>query len=872
MKKIILFLIAGMLTFNAQVYFTASAEENGIEIYVNPLADSGDGSFEKPFKTLEEAKTAARNIKKSGYPNGGIKIYLRGGNYNLNDTFKLSAEDSGESGAPVTWEAYNNETVNITGGARLKLSEFQIADNSTIDESVRGKVYACNLREKGINGYDTLHITGHAQYYLLKFGLITDGDTVEFGTANPEIIFENDVVGRLAQYPNDGYMTIERVIDPGDRPARWGESEESSLYVPMEERNYPPKPPVFSVNDERVKKWGNAKYAWVKGYWYYDWSDQSMGVEKIDAEQGIIYPSDPSGYSAQAGQRFFIFNLLEELDAPGEWYYDFDTGILYVYPPSTNPESEMMLSFASNNIIEIDGAENIVFKDLNIAGTRDSGIVCTGCKNVDILYCEISNISGEAGIKYSDAENCRVIGCHVYNMGARCISMDGGSRITLKPGNNLIQNCWLHNFGRLLKTYAGGITLAGVGNTARNNLIYDGSHLGIQMSGNDQLVENNDIYSVMKEAADMGAVYTGRNMTARGNVIRNNAIHDLYSDSDAEGKYAVYLDDSQCGYTVENNFMFNIDDRGVFINGGRNNTIRNNIFANITDTSVLISDQARAFNNNKGIFDESYFGLEGIPFEGEAYSKYPNMNNLREDEPLTPKYNVVENNVNYNVPKEITISLHPTAGSTMTTAEMKEKNTLKEGYSTTADPGFLALEQGNYELSLNSKVFEELEGFENISMDKIGLITSRLKENLSQDAVVLKEGTRKTYKNWNRDILGEDILAPFEENGKIYIPLRYICESLDIDVNYENNMIVFNNEGGEIKISGDNSAALIDGESFELEETVKIIEDRAYMNVQDFENLFSRKSLIKDGIIIIAPDDAIKKIDNDMIEDLILRM
>lgn len=328
-------MICAMLLMNMSVY----AENGGKEIYVDPASLGGDGSFEKPFKTLEEARDEVRRIKQAGYPDGGITVYLRGGNYNLNNTFKLTAEDSGEENAPVIWRAYENETPNITGGARLKVGNFQVANHDSIDETVKGRVYSCNLRQMGIDGYDKLHITGHAQHYLLLFGLLTDGDTVDFGTANPEIVFEGDVVGRLAQYPNEGYMTIDRVIDPGDKPARWGESEDSYMYVPMEERHNPPIPPVFSTTDERAKRWGNAKNAWVKGYWFYDWSDQSMGVERVDAEKGIIYPKDPSGYSAKEGQRFFIYNLLEELDMPGEWYYDHETGILYIYPVNTNPEN-----------------------------------------------------------------------------------------------------------------------------------------------------------------------------------------------------------------------------------------------------------------------------------------------------------------------------------------------------------------------------------------------------------------------------------------------------------------------------------------------------------------------------------------------------
>ena len=364
-------------------------------------------------------------------------------------------------------------------------------------------------------------------------------------------------------------------------------------------------------------------------------------------------------------------------------------------------------------------------------------------------------------------------------------------------------------------------------------------------------------------------------MVARGTVIRNNAIHDLKSDSATSvGKWAVYLDDQQCGYTVTENFIFNVSGGGVFVNGGRDNTITNNIFANMETNSVTISDQGRAFTNNNGIFDEAYFGMTGIPFESEAYSKYPHMNNLREDEPLTPKYNIVDKNVNYNVPLELNLSLHPTAGSTMTVSEFKEKNTLNSGFMTSSDPGFLSQEKGNFELSSTSKVYAEVEGFKPISMDKIGLITSRLKENLSKNAVVLKVGERRTYKNWKKELIdnADKEIVPFTENGVTYIPLRYVAEALGYEVGFENGVVNCNNAGTEYQLNHSNNMVSVDGESYETENHLIMKNERTFISVSDFMNIFSESVLEKDGIIVFALEDKIKNIDDDMIKDLNLRM
>ena len=50
--------------------------------YVAPDgADSNAGTFEQPFATLERARDAVRRLKEeSGLPEGGVTVYLRGGN------------------------------------------------------------------------------------------------------------------------------------------------------------------------------------------------------------------------------------------------------------------------------------------------------------------------------------------------------------------------------------------------------------------------------------------------------------------------------------------------------------------------------------------------------------------------------------------------------------------------------------------------------------------------------------------------------------------------------------------------------------------------------------------------------------------------
>jgi hypothetical protein len=62
----------------------------------------------------------------------------------------------------------------------------------------------------------------------------------------------------------------------------------------------------------------------------------------------------------------------------------------------------------------------------------------------------------------------------------------------------------------------------------------------------------------------------------RGNVIGHNYFHDITGPGLC-GAQAVYLDDQSSGSVVTDNIFVNVQ-RAVFIGGGRDNTVRNNLF------------------------------------------------------------------------------------------------------------------------------------------------------------------------------------------------------------------------------------------------------------------------------------------------------
>jgi hypothetical protein len=51
-------------------------------------------------------------------------------------------------------------------------------------------------------------------------------------------------------------------------------------------------------------------------------------VADLDARTRRVTTVQPTSYGYRQGQPFYFFNVLEELDQPGEWFLDRRTGVL----------------------------------------------------------------------------------------------------------------------------------------------------------------------------------------------------------------------------------------------------------------------------------------------------------------------------------------------------------------------------------------------------------------------------------------------------------------------------------------------------------------------------------------------------------------
>lgn len=277
---------------------------------------------------------------------------------------------------------------------------------------------------------------------------------------------------------------------------------------------------------------------------------------------------------------------------------------------------------------------------------RDTAVRVSGGSHVRISNCTIRN-TGQWAARVSGGNWHRVDHCTMYQMGGGGVGLSGGDRRTLTAAHHLADHNHIHHFGRVKRVYQPGITLGGVGNRAAHNSIHDAPHMGVGFSGNDHVIELNEVYNVCYESNDAGAIYTGRNWTMRGTVIRFNYLHDI-SGFEGRGCVGVYLDDMFCGTKIIGNVFYRVT-RAAFIGGGRDCMIANNLFV---DCKPAVHIDARALgwahdHADRWIAEAAEKDtLSGVRYKQPPYAtRYPQLVSILDEQPKAPRGNVVERNI-----------------------------------------------------------------------------------------------------------------------------------------------------------------------------------------------------------------------------------
>lgn len=587
LHKTIRFLLVSFflfITFTFNFNYLANnavAMENAIIFYVSTqgndqwsgtLSSPNDIRTDGPFATLRQARDVIRKMKQSSTSNQ-FMILVRGGTYRLNETLSLDTEDSGTESHPFVIRAYNNEKP-ILSGARPVIG-FTAYSNKIFKAVLKG--------------------TSLEQYVFRQF----------FADGKRQV---------LARYPNldpsdpigKGFLYVEDSIDGGSKVK-------------------------FRFDEGLKHDWMKPNNAEIFIYPGPNYWNNIIPIAGIDRDQRTITLSGSASYPITAGNRYFFQNLLEELDSPGEWYFDRQEKTLY-YLPIDDKSLETVTIPVFNSILEIKGKKykdkyygtpsHIRFEGFTLEGCEGSAVLIIGAKSTAIAGCTIYNAGGH-GIEIQDGFENIAFGNDIYEVGGMGIKISGGDRKTLTPANNRAENNYIHHVGVFAKA-SSGIACSGVGNVITHNLINSTPRIGIWFDGNDHLMDYNHVHNVNQETQDSGVIYScARDWTKRGNVVRFNYIHDSggYGRKTSSERwkspyntFGIYLDDWTSGTEVFGNIVTNTCRGGILVHGGRDNNIENNIIIEI--------DEAQMFYSSIAPTDAMLPGMFAL-IQTMGYTKYP---------------------------------------------------------------------------------------------------------------------------------------------------------------------------------------------------------------------------------------------------------
>jgi hypothetical protein len=667
---------------------TGTAEYPAVAIYADAEkgSDSGDGSKASPFRTIKAVLGAAREYARKSPCD--ITVYLAGGDYMLDEPISLNAD-----AFPCSHLSFRAESGMPVITAAVPVSGFY----ETVFNGV--KAWAAPLPE-----------TGDGMLYPRQ----------AFSSAGERL--------ERPRLPAEGFYYVAGV--PG-----YDEPFNTEYRVPMTEMNY---------NAGEIGKISNLSDVQIRMFHY--WNDERLEIAEIDYDKKYIKFTNPSAFalkqesSTDRGAPYYLDNVPEAFGVPGEFYADRAAKTLYYAPRNgETPEKTVLYVPALTGIMTIDGMYGtethpaVTFDGITFTGSDwfvtarrpsqaatdiSAAVTIQNGSHIAFERCRFTRIGTTAVEVTEGVSNLRFDHCDFYDLGGGGIHIAGTNDVpaTEKTLHDIdITDCRIEKYGRVYANAVGILLRYAYDCRISHNEIYDGFYSGISVGWvwgygssvtKNIIIEHNHIYNIgQRLLSDMGGIYTLG--IQPGTVIRYNLIHDIQMA--CYGGWGIYPDEGSTDILIENNICYNMSAQPFHQHYGKNNIVRNNIFAFGEGGQFIIT---RKEEHNSLHLERNILLSEGTAI----YAKAPGDMNMTDKDNLIWDYtgDAVSGYMDYDVTKRL---YSFPAANRLKLPDM-QKSGLYNG-TIVADPLFADPKNGDFTPAENSPVFGI--GFVPIDMSTNGI-------------------------------------------------------------------------------------------------------------------------------------------------------
>lgn len=324
-----------------------------------------------------------------------------------------------------------------------------------------------------------------------------------------------------------------------------------------------------AFSKERAARWSDPTGGFMHAMHPAHWGDMHYRITGRKPDGTLMFEGgwQNNRQSGMHQQHRFVENILEELDAPGEWFHDAKAGLLFVWPPlvkdAAGDAKAVDLQTATvevvrlRHLIELRGTENSPVQHVTFSGLtfrhaartfmenkepllrsdwttyRGGALLLTGCVNCAIEDCLLDQLGGNAIFLSNFNRGVGVRRCHIVQAGANGVAFVGdpqavrnplfeyGQRQALKdldrtpgprtnnyPRNCVVDDCLIHETGRFEKQTAPVQISMAAEIRVSHCSIYDVPRAGINISEGTwggHVIEHCDVFDTVKETGDHGS-------------------------------------------------------------------------------------------------------------------------------------------------------------------------------------------------------------------------------------------------------------------------------------------------------------------------------------------------------------------------------